>query len=194
MKTCVLFPQTFSYNYLNGSAARSFDSPSANELYLDPQDLVQSNHLRRVRRSLTLVSTSGEVAESKSRKPKLLHIEDSAQIRLLVSIFLKNEFDIDSVHTGEQAIKQVKDEKYDLILVDVNLGNGIDGFEATQIIREMEEYKDIPIIALTTNDYNNVREQCISSRINAYIQKPFDKNYLLGTIREIDKHLAQKKS
>ncbi len=194
MKTCVLFPQTFSYNYLNGSAARSFDSPNANELYLDPQDLVQSNHLRKIRRSLTLVSSSGAVAESKSGKPKLLHIEDSAQIRLLVSIFLKNEFDIDSVHTGEQAVKQVKQENYDLILVDINLGNGIDGFEATQIIREMEDYKDTPIIALTTNDYNNVREQCITSRINAYIQKPFDKNYLLGTIREIDKHLAQKKS
>ncbi len=194
MKTCVLFPQTFSYNYLNGSAARSFDNPAASELYLDPQELFQASQVRRrMRHKLSLVTTNG-VNKTKSSKPRLLHVEDNAQIRLLVSIFLKHEFEIDSVSNGEMALKQAENEKYDLILVDINLGNGIDGFEASKKIREIEGYDEVPIIALTTNDYNYVREQCIESKMNAYIQKPFDKSYLLGTIQEINKHIAKKKS
>jgi two-component system sensor histidine kinase BarA len=72
--------------------------------------------------------------------------------------------------------------------MDINLGEGMDGFETTRKIREYDDYEDTPIIALTTNELSHVREECISSRMNAYIQKPFDKTYLLGTIREINKH------
>lgn len=195
MKTCVLFPNAFSYNYMDGSVAHSLDVPVAQELHLSPQDLNQTHPTRRrMRRSLSLFTSNGKKKSNENQKPKLLHVEDSAQIRLLVSIFLKNEFEIESVENGEEAIKRAKSNEYDLILMDINLGSGMDGFEATRKIRELKNYNDTPIIALTTNEYNQVRDECISSRINAYIQKPFDKAYLLGTIQEINKHQAQKTS
>lgn len=193
MKTCVLFPNAFSYNYINGSVAHSMDTPASQELHLSPQDLSETFPARRKpRRSLSLFSPNGK--NKSKEKPRLLHVEDSAQIRLLVSIFLKNEFEIESVESGEQAIKEAKSNKYDLILMDINLGSGIDGFETARKIREIGKHSDTPIIALTTNDYDHVRDECISSRMNAYIQKPFDKAYLLGTIREINKHQAKKPS
>lgn len=188
MKTCVLFPNAFSYNYMDGSVAHSLDVPTSYELHLNPQDLSETIPARRRRNGLSLFSHSSKKNGKDNEKPKLLHVEDSAQIRLLVSIFLKNEFNIESVENGEKAIKQAQSSKYDLILMDINLGSGIDGFEATRKIRKMSEYQDTPIIALTTNDYDHVRDECIKSRINAYIQKPFDKTYLLGTIQEINKH------
>lgn len=192
MKTCVLFPNAFSYNYMNGSVAHSLDAPAIQELHLSPQDLNgTSSARRRMRRSLSLFSPESNEKNKENQKPRLLHVEDSAQIRLLVSIFLKNEFEIESVENGEKAVKQAQSNQYDLILMDINLGSGIDGFEAARKIRELSEYNEIPIIALTTNDYDNVRDDCISSRINAYIQKPFDKAYLLGTIQEINKHQTQ---
>ncbi|MDR9366903.1 MAG: response regulator [Balneolaceae bacterium] len=193
MKTCVLFPNAFSYNYIDGSVAHSMDIPIAQELHLSPQDLSETFPRRRkMRRGLSLFSPNGK--SKTEEKPRLLHVEDSAQIRLLVSIFLKNEFEIVSVENGEEAIKEAESNKYDLILMDINLGNGIDGFETAKKIREIGNYSEIPIIALTTNDYDHVRDECISSRMNAYIQKPFDKAYLLGIIREINKHQAKKKS
>lgn len=192
MKTCVLFPNAFSYNYMDGSVAHSLDVPTSQELHLSPQDLTQTLPARRrMRRSLSLFSPNSKEKTKGDKKPRLLHVEDSAQIRLLVSIFLKNEFEVVSVDTGEQAISEAKSNNYDLILMDINLGSGIDGFEATRKIREINKYNETPIIALTTNDYDKVRDECISSRINAYIQKPFDKAYLLGTIQEIDKHQAK---
>lgn len=191
MKTCVLFPNAFSYNYMNGSVAHSLDVPASQELHLSPQDLNETLPARRkLRRSLSLFSPNESEKNTSNDKPRLLHVEDSAQIRLLVSIFLKNEFEIESAESGEKAIKQAESGKYDLILMDINLGSGMDGFETTRKIREISEYSDTPIIALTTNDYDHVRDECITSRMNAYIQKPFDKAYLLGTIREINKHQA----
>lgn len=193
MKTCVLFPNAFSYNYMEGSVAHSLDVPSSQELHLNPQDLNGSLPSgRRMRGSLSLFSSIDKKRSRENEKPKLLHVEDSAQIRLLVSIFLKNEFEIESVENGEEAIKKAESNQYDLILMDINLGTGIDGFEASRKIRELSKYHETPIIALTTNDYDHVRDECISSRINAYIQKPFDKAYLLGTIQEINKHQNKK--
>lgn len=191
MKTCVLFPNAFSYNYMNGSVAHSLDVSASQELHLSPQDLYETVPPRRkLRRNLSLFSPNDKQKDKAKEKPRLLHVEDSAQIRLLVSIFLKNEFEIESVENGEDAIKLADSGNFDLILMDINLGNGIDGFETARKIRELGDHNDTPIIALTTNDYDYVREECISSRMNAYIQKPFDKGYLLGTIREINKHQA----
>ena len=190
MKTCVLFPKAFSYNYMSGSVAHSFDIPSSYELYLNPNEIATKNGSARTsRRNLSLVPRNRKIEKDKSTMPRLLHVEDSPQIRLLVSIFLKNDFNIDSVHTGEEAVQQASENSYDFVLMDVDLGHGIDGFETTRRVREISGYEKTPIIALTTKDYSHVRDECITSRINAYIQKPFDKTYLLGTIRELDKHI-----
>ena len=195
MKTCVLFPKAFTFNYLNGSAAHSFDVPSSYELYLNPDELAASNGIKsKIRSKLSLVYNRNGEANNLRKKPKLLHVDDSAQIRLLVSIFLKNEFEVESVETGERALKVLGKNDYDLILMDINLGAGIDGFETSSKIREKHKYHSIPIIALSTNEYSQVRKQCISSRINAYIQKPFDKSFLLGTLNQIHKHLEHNMS
>jgi len=175
---------------MSGSVAHSFDIPSSYELYLNPNEIATKNGSARTsRRNLSLVPRNRKIEKDKSTMPRLLHVEDSPQIRLLVSIFLKNDFNIDSVHTGEEAVQQASENSYDFVLMDVDLGHGIDGFETTRRVREISGYEKTPIIALTTNDYSHVRDECITSRINAYIQKPFDKTYLLGTIRELDKHI-----
>jgi CheY-like chemotaxis protein len=193
MKTCVIFPKAFSYNYIDGSVAHSLDSASLYEEHLTPSDIAGPKLIRkRMRsRSMSLLSRNRLGAPVEKKKPKMLHVEDSAQIRLLVSIYLKNEFDVESVENGEVAYKHAQAKQYDFILMDINLGRGIDGFDLIKKIRNLENYKSIPIIALTTNDYPNVREECLKSRVNAYIQKPFDKSYLLGTIEEINNRLDQ---
>lgn len=190
MKTCVLFPKAFNCNYMSGSTAHSLDVPSSYELYLNPDELASPDGMKtKIRKNLSLVNRKNGEIKKQKQKPKLLHVDDCAQIRLLVSIFLKNEFEVESAESGEKALNLISEKEYDLILMDINLGNGIDGFETSSIIREKQKEGSIPIIALSTNDYKQVRKECIRSRINAYIQKPFDKTYLLGTLHEIHKHL-----
>ncbi len=193
MKTCVLFPKAFSYNYMEGSLAHALETPSMYEEHLTLSDFSGPRLVKNgmASRRMSIINREKDETVTAKKKPKMLHVEDSAQIRLLVSIYLKNEFDVESVENGEVAIKQAKSKQYDFILMDINLGRGIDGFDVIKKIRDLENYKSTPIIALTTNEYPNVREACLESRVNAYIQKPFNKEYLLGTIEEIDSRMKK---
>lgn len=120
-----------------------------------------------------------------SKLPTLLHVEDSTQIRLLVSILLKNEYKIQSIESGEKAIELAQSKNFDLILMDINLGSGLSGLEAAIKIRNLNEYKDTPIIATSISEYDQIHDELKNARINAYIQKPFDKAYLLENLKKL---------
>lgn len=123
--------------------------------------------------------------KKKSDKPVILHVEDNAEIRFLVNVLLRKDFTVIGVETGEKALELVEKNKFDIILMDLNLGEGISGIDATRKIREEAGLEDIPIIAVTANNYHDVREDCIDAGMNAFIQKPFDKADLLQTIEEL---------
>lgn len=188
MKKCVLFPKAFANNYMNGSAAHTLnDIPSSYEQYLSPGKNTTTPKSKNSQ--LSLVKKSNEVNNEK--RPTLLYVEDNPQLRLLASIFLKSHFNVVSTPTGEEAIEMAKKYNHDFILVDINLGEGIDGFETSRRLRNLEKHKKTPIVALTTNEYKEVRNDCITSQINGYIQKPFDRTYLIGTIQELDKQIKK---
>ncbi len=195
MKTCVLFPQAFSCNMLNSKALATTNGASTDELFINPirnsRTLSDFEQLKRkLRRKIFFLTGDSEFEKIRSKKMQILHVEDNPQIRLITSIFLKRESNLTSVENGEKALDVAKSRRFDLVLMDVNLGSGIDGFETTRRIRKLKGFQNIPIIALTANEYSDVRGECLSSGINAYIQKPFEKSHLVGTIREIDNHLA----
>jgi CheY-like chemotaxis protein len=129
---------------------------------------------------------NGEVATSNKREVmRTLHIEDNAEIRLIVKCFLRKNFSVESVATGQQALDLIKQKKFDLIIVDINLGDGPDGIETARLIRKVEGYADVPIIAATANLYTDVRDNCIKAGIDAFIQKPFLKIDLVNTISQV---------
>ena len=74
------------------------------------------------------------------------------------------------IDNGEEAIEHMKDNSYDLILMDVHLP-GINGTEATAEIRKFNT--EIPIIALTAISLNENREMLLSYGMNEVITKPF---------------------
>lgn len=190
MKTCVLFPNAFGQTYLEGSAALKSTSQASFELYLNPQELGRSQSPENRKGHLSLLSGTRRTQGRKN--PRLLHVEDSSQLRLLLSVFLKNHFEVVSVSNGLEALYEAENTRYDIICMDIDLGAGMDGFETSKRLRAMQTYQHTPIIALTTHDYQHVREECIQSRINAYIQKPFDKTCLLGTMEELDNKVLKK--
>jgi CheY-like chemotaxis protein len=68
--------------------------------------------------------------------------------------------------------------------MDINLGPGIDGIDAITGIRKMNDYKDIPIIAVTGYTFRNEKAYIISKGADYYLEKPFLKKVLVDTIRE----------
>jgi len=86
------------------------------------------------------------------------------------------------VENGQEALEQVKQQKYDLILMDMQMPV-MNGFEATQKIRQLEEYKDTPIIALTAFAMKGDREKCLDAGATDYIPKPIDSQEFIQKVK-----------
>ena len=90
-----------------------------------------------------------------------------------------------AVDNGRQALEAVAGERFDLVLMDCQMPE-MDGFTATQRIREMEDNGQLagrlPVIALTANAIKGDRERCLAAGMDDYISKPFEVQALLATL------------
>jgi signal transduction histidine kinase/CheY-like chemotaxis protein/HPt (histidine-containing phosphotransfer) domain-containing protein len=112
---------------------------------------------------------------------KILLVEDNSMNRLITVAYLQQHHAIiaEAEH-GEQALQLLAKNKYDLILMDVQMPV-MDGFEATRIIRNDMKIT-IPIVALTANALKGDDERCIKAGMNDFISKPYDEKKLLQVI------------
>ena len=103
---------------------------------------------------------------------RVLLIEDNEQNRYLFSFILeKNGYRVIAALVGLEGINKAKDEKPDLILIDIGLPV-MDGYEVTRRLRDLAEFKDIPIIALTAYAMEGDREKVLQAGCDGYIPKP----------------------
>jgi len=104
----------------------------------------------------------------------VLLVEDNDINRLYASSILKIwDCKVDTAENGYVAIEKIKNEDYDLVLMDIQMPV-MDGFEATKAIHALPAPKNqVPIIALTANATRKDIEQCLASGMNDAIPKPF---------------------
>ena len=130
-------------------------------------------------------------------KPKVLLVEDDEVSRNLATILLrKKNLQVSLAKDGQEAVVICEQEKFDLILMDVNMPY-LDGYSATRLIRLKEENtgRPTPIIAMTAYALRGDKEKCIAAGMDGYISKPIDFNELFQLI-DIwleDKRMTDKK-
>ncbi|MCP4044013.1 MAG: response regulator, partial [Gammaproteobacteria bacterium] len=91
--------------------------------------------------------------------------------------------DTDTAVNGQEAVERCQQETgYDLVLMDCQMPV-MDGFDATQAIRERERGGRIPIIALTANAMESDRQKCLDAGMDDHLSKPFKQNDLAGAFR-----------
>ncbi len=115
----------------------------------------------------------------------ILVIDDEADIVELVSYNLKKEgFSVDYAYDGEGALKKIRANKYDLIILDLMLP-GIQGFELCRIVRNSPDTSNLPIIMLTAK--GEEVDKIIGLEIGAddYITKPFSIRELVARTKAI---------
>ena len=88
---------------------------------------------------------------------------------------------VDHVNDGIACVKKVKENKYDLILMDIQMPN-MDGYQATQKIRE---FSDIPIVAMTANAFEEDKQKALSIGMNGHIAKPIDMDKVISTLSRV---------
>ena len=120
-------------------------------------------------------------------KPKkLLLVDDEYAARVVMRDRLLSEsFDIIEAETGEEAVRSFESESPDLVLMDVNLGEGIDGFEATNRIKELAENRFVPVILCTVREDIESKKIGLEYGADDYITKPFEMTELVVRVRSM---------
>ena len=115
---------------------------------------------------------------------KALVIEDHPEmIDVLIRHLKKLEFTVISANNGMEGVEKAMEAKPDLILMDIMM-YGMDGIEATRMIRSNPETKDIPILAITSLFRESELRGCTEAGCNDYLLKPFTFEQLREKIQE----------
>ncbi|MGI9404844.1 MAG: response regulator [Hyphomicrobiaceae bacterium] len=126
---------------------------------------------------------------------KILLVEDSLVNQEVACLSLDDAgCDTTIASDGEAAIEWFGKDSFDLILMDCQMP-GVDGFEATRIIREIESINLLPrtpIIALTANALKDDRNACLSAGMNDYLSKPYEEQEIFELLLKWLQHIAYK--
>jgi CheY-like chemotaxis protein len=118
---------------------------------------------------------------------KILVVEDNEVNQKVVrAIFRRNNIIFELANDGDEALKKLKDEKFDLILMDCQMPI-LDGYQTTKIIREEEQKenkKRCPIIAVTANAMSGDKDRCLSAGMDDFLSKPFQTRQIIEMIEK----------
>ena len=119
---------------------------------------------------------------------KILIVDDQLEVRELVEVTMRvGDYQILKAQSGEEAIDIVKTEKPELIIMDIMMPGGMDGLEATRILKNDPETKDCKIIMLTAKGQQSEKEKGIEAGADDYFVKPFSP---LDLIRKVEEFLG----
>ena len=106
----------------------------------------------------------------------VLAVEDmEMNQQMLKVLFDELHLDIHFANNGEEGIEKIKDLKPDLVLMDIHMPV-MDGIEATRRIRQIPEFKYLPIIALSADAFIEQQNKAFKAGLSKYITKPIDFN------------------
>ena len=115
---------------------------------------------------------------------KILIIEDNEQNLYLTTYLLKKQdFDVVQARNGQKGLEVAVSENPDLILLDIQLPV-MDGYEVARRLKQVEETKSIPIVAVTSYAMAGDRETILAIGCEGYIEKPIDPDSFVDQVRE----------
>jgi signal transduction histidine kinase/FixJ family two-component response regulator len=119
---------------------------------------------------------------------RILVAEDNKMNQMLLSFILEQwHVRYEFAGTGQQAVDKLKQEQYDIVLMDIQMPV-MDGYTATEIIRTQLQL-DIPIIAMTANVLPGEKEKCKKAGLNDYLSKPLNESILFDLLLKYSKSL-----
>jgi PAS domain S-box-containing protein len=120
-----------------------------------------------------------EILPAFDHKPRVLIVEDNEANSELLAIYLKDLCISDQVYSGSHAVKMAYLNDYQLILMDINLGQGLDGITAMKEIRKIGRYAKVPVVAVTGYTTEGEKRKIMSHGFDHFLAKPFERAVLL---------------
>jgi two-component system KDP operon response regulator KdpE len=109
-----------------------------------------------------------------------LVVDDDPQIRRVMKVTLTGQgYEVDDANNGESALEKVRDHRFDLVLLDMNMP----GMSGLEVCREIRSHSEIAIIMLTVRDDDSDKVEALDAGADDYVTKPFNPPELLARIR-----------
>ena len=123
---------------------------------------------------------------------RILVVDDEPINREVVVIQLEAVLlDVDTAEDGAAAVEMARNNHYAAILMDMQMPQ-LNGIEATQQIRQLVGYQDIPIVAMTANAFAEDKARCLQAGMNDFLIKPFNPDELFAILLRALSHHAMK--
>lgn len=119
---------------------------------------------------------------TKGDLPACLYVEDDEVSRNIVALILKDVCNVSIATSGDEAIASAEGKTYDIILMDINLGKGMDGVQVTKHLRTLPQYAKTPIIAVTAYAMVGDKPEFLKAGCSHYISKPFSSQELIKIV------------
>jgi two-component system cell cycle response regulator DivK len=117
------------------------------------------------------------------RQPTVLYVEDNEYNRKIVRQLLsRTTYRLQEAADGERALAMVRQERPDLVLMDVQLPN-VSGLEVTRMLRADPSTAHVPIIVVTSFALSGDDQKAMAAGASAYLAKPYSPRELLALIR-----------
>jgi CheY-like chemotaxis protein len=120
--------------------------------------------------------------ESVLQKPRLLIVEDDYENQKFLQIFLKRKFELEICDSSETFYEKLNQKKFDIILMDISLRGKKDGLQLTKEIRDMDEYKNLPVVGLSAHAFQRDKDNAYKAGVDIFITKPVQNDVLMDTL------------
>ena len=120
------------------------------------------------------------IAPNDLTQPRVLVADDNPMIRKLTAeILLRNNAPATTVADGEQALLELKEHDYDLVLIDVRMPK-LGGLDVTRMVRAQPDvYGTSAIVGLSAHDGESLVQECLQAGMDDFVVKPLSRQYLL---------------
>lgn len=118
---------------------------------------------------------------------KFLIVDDSAAIRQLISLTLKGAgHEVLTAENGSDAVSKLVNSRPDMVITDLNMPD-MDGIELIKKLRSMPDYKYCPVLMLTTESQETMKQEGRRAGASGWIVKPFTAEQLLEVVKKFMK-------
>jgi two-component system chemotaxis response regulator CheY len=115
----------------------------------------------------------------------ILTVDDSASIRLTTRVALTNAgYTVTEAVDGRDGIAKLNSGRFDMIVTDLNMPN-MDGLTMIRELRKMPAHMGIPVIFLTTESDNELKQQAKAAGATGWLTKPFDPESLVKIVKKV---------
>lgn len=123
---------------------------------------------------------------------KIMVVEDEQLMRMIIRQILKQLgfIHVKAVFNGDQAVTELRRERYDLVVTDLNMP-GLSGIELLKIIRNDSALYNLPVLVITADGGQDKIQEAVQAGAQGYIVKPFTAEAFEKKLAQIFPHLSQ---